>query len=463
MTTNRLSRRGFLGVTAGLAAGAGLDGAAALPARPAFNESRNQKATPGDTVRIGIVGLGGRGVHLLEQFMKCANVEIAALCDVYEPHLQRALKLSGGTALTFRDYRRLIELDTLDAVAVATPPHWHPLVAIDAMDAGKDVYCEKPMALTPRESRAMLDAARRNGRVTQIGTQIHAGENYHRVVEVVRSGALGPITCVRTVLSLNEAPDGLGNTPNTDPPANLDWDLWCGPKPLIPYNEQVFVGGHHRYVKELIGSWLHEMGAHILDLPFWALELGPPKAVTAMGGRYATGGVGSIPDTVEVIYEFDGFILTWSNMCANSHGLAFEGEPGVLKALNEDLDLQFSSVRRRLGISFHGVDGTLLADYSKFQVISEDKRMEGFALPEPSLPRSPGHQQAFVDCVVSREQPSCHFGYHYPISLAMNLGNLSLDLGRRLAWDAETETIAGDAEATARLAPTYRAPWHLPV
>ena len=140
----------------------------------------------------------------------------------------------------------------------------------------KHVYCEKPLTHTVHESRVVAEEAKKRGLATQLGTQIHAGDNYRRVVEIVRSGILGDISMVRNTLFHNEAPDVLGNTSNTEPPDDLDWDMWLGPAQERPYNQALFQGGHHRYFKDLAGSWLHDMGGHILDLPFWALELGPP-------------------------------------------------------------------------------------------------------------------------------------------------------------------------------------------
>jgi predicted dehydrogenase len=189
------------------------------------------------------------------------------------------------------------------------------------------------------------------------------------------------------------------------------------------------------------------MGPHIVDLPVWALELGAPKSVTACGGRYATTDVSTIPDTVHVAWDYGDLMMTWTNQCANSHGLQFHGGKGIT---------------RRLGVSFHGVDGTCTADYNRREVIAEGERLDESQLPEPSLPASPGHDREFLNSVKSRELPSCDVDYQYRVHLALNLGNLSMQLGRTLHWDAEKEQIIGDEEANAMLVPNYRAPWVLP-
>ncbi len=442
----RVSRREFLHVSSGAAVGAGLgfgcastrSGTAPAPAGP---------VSPNEKIVLGFVGVAGRGSHLMEWFGKHKDVEIGAVCDVYQSRVEEAVGRSGGKAKPYRDFRKLVEQRDIDAVVVATPPHWHPLVSIYACQAGKDVYCEKPVCLTPAEGRAMVRAARRNNRVTQVGTQIHAGENYHRVVEIVRSGVLGKISAVRTLLSLNNAPNGIGRSPDSSPPEGLDWDMWLGPAPKVPFNPGRFQDGHHRFFTDYVGSWLHEMGPHIIDLPFWALELGPPETASAVGGKFATNDMSEIPDTMEVMYEFPGFIMTWSNMCANSHGFTFQREPGIT---------------RRLGISFHGVKGTLTADYDRHELIGEGDRLKNATMPDRTLPRSPGHDREFLDCIKSRELPTCDLEKHYPLSVTLNLGNIAFKVGRKIRWDAEREQIVGDNEANSLVQPNYRRPWSLP-
>jgi predicted dehydrogenase len=446
-----LTRREFLGASSLAAVGAGLAaGCARAKNGPpwAAPGAAGKKVHPGDRVTVGFIGVAGRGMHLMDRFMAEPDVDVAAVCDVYPPHLDAAVAKTGGKAEGCRDFRALLDRSDLDAVVVATPPHWHSLISVLAMQAGKDVYCEKPMCLKPVEGRAMVNAARRHGRITQIGTQIHSMENYHRVVEIVQSGVLGDISVVRTQLMLNEAPDGItGNPPDGDPPEGLDWDMWCGPLPMLPYNPARFT--LHRYFDELVGSWIHEMGPHIIDLPIWAMAPGPPHAVTAVGGKFATRDISTIPDTLEATFEYDGFIMTWSNMCANSHGLAFHRGEGM---------------GRRLGVSFHGVNGTLLADYGSYELVGEGDRLADMTLPEPHLARSPGHQREFLDCVKSREDCSCGVEYHYDVHVALNLAQMSYKLGgRRLEWDAENGCVRGDREANAALRANYRKPWKLPV
>lgn len=448
-----VSRRRFLQASSGAALGVSLGAAAVAAAQNRVQIAANSgpgKATANEKIVIGVIGCGGRGMYDAEVFASNPDVSIAAVCDVYEPHLERAKEKFKAEG--YKDFRKLLERNDLDAVLVTTPPHWHAYITIMACQAGKDVYCEKPMALSPGEGRAMVKAARMNNRVTQIGTQIHAGENYHRAVEIARSGILGPISCVRTQLTLNESPRGpLKDATFGDAPANLDWDMWCGPIPVQPFSMGMFNGGCHRYFKATIGSWLHEMGPHIVDLAFWAMEPGEPLAATAMGGRYVCQDIGTIPDTMEVAWEFPGFMMTWSNMCGNSHGLTFK------KPDDEGKDA------RRLGVSFHGEYGTLGANYDEWWLQGEKGPLDETKIPEPYLKRSPGHDREFLDSIKSRELPSCDVEHHLPLATALNLGNIAMTVGRRVQWDAAKGEIVGDAEANALANPTYRAPWVLPV
>jgi predicted dehydrogenase len=448
-----VSRRDFLKYSSGAALGAGL----------VMSQAGAQEAaatSPNEKIVLGFVGLGGRGFGHLSWFGRHPDVEIAGVCDLYQPALDRAAEEatkygSKKAPEKYSDFRKLLENKDIDAIVCATPPHWHPLVTILACQAGKDVYCEKPMALSPMEARAMVKAARANNRVTQVGTQIHANENYHRVAEIVQTGMLGKISMVRTQLALNEAPEGIGNRPNEEPPAGLNWDMWCGPIQPLPYNKSLFDEGHHRYFAETIGSWLHEMGPHIVDLAFMAMKPGVPLSASAAGGKYVMQDISTIPDTMDVLYEFPDHVMTWSNTCCNAYGGGYSAAPFQ--------DPEAHGFERRLGVTFQGDKGTLLANYDKFRLVSEKDRMENPTLPEPTLPRSPGHEREFLDSVKSRQLPSCDVENHYPLAVTLNLGNIAYKVGRKVRWDAKKEEIIGDAEANALAHPEYRAPWTLPV
>ncbi len=408
----------------------------------------NDSSASKDKVGIGIIGLAGRGYEAhLKTFSAFADVEVRAVCDVYAPYRERAVAYTQGRAKAYTDYHDLLADSSVDAVVIATPPHWHALMSLDAMTAGKDVYCEKPMCRTPIEGRLMAEYAARCKRITQDGTQIHATENYHKCVDVVRSGVLGQITRVSNFCAMNDDSEGLGSPPDAPAPDGLDWQTWLGPAPDAPFNTARFRDGMHRYFKDYVDSWLHELGPHIVELPFWALELGCPTSVSASGGRYATDSMADVPDTMQVTWEWPDMLMTWELMQASSFPFGV-GQPGK---------------GRKLGIVFHGKEGTLLANYGLCQVLDrEGKPVEGQTYPSVT-PCSPGQEREWVDSIKTRQECSCSFARHLPLHTALNLAHIALNLDRKLHWNAAQWQVTGDAEANALLTPHYRAPYKLPV
>lgn len=394
-------------------------------------------AGPNETVSLGFIGVGGMGSGLLDIFKKMPDVRVAAVCDVDESHRLRAKSAADGKPEVYADFRRVLDDKSIDAVIVATPDHWHAIPSILAMQAGKDVYCEKPLAYRIAEGRAMVDAAAKHQRVTQMGNLIHAGENYHRVVEIVRSGVLGKITKARVWMA-GMSPD-LGNPPDEPAPSGFDYNSWLGPAPDRPYNRN---RSHFnwRYYWDYAGGKLMDFCCHIVDPVHWAMEVEAPETITATGGKYAKGDNTETPDTLEVAYHYaKGFDLVWSHTDASSHG--FEG--------------------KGLGILFQGTEATLACDYGSFQIFPEKGRE--IRLPEKTLPRSPGHHREWLDAIRSRKECSCRFAYGHQLTNVGHLGNIALWTGEKLKWDAKAERVSNHEAANAHLArPEYRAPWSLP-
>jgi predicted dehydrogenase len=382
---------------------------------------------PSEKIRVGFIGVGGMGSGTLNGFLGHEDVDVPVVCDVYAPNANQARekieKVRGKAPDMIKDFREVLDRKDIDAVVVSTPDHWHALPSILACQAGKDVYCEKPLAYSIAEGRAMVKAARANNRVTQMGTQVHAGENYRRVVEVIRSDGLGKIHLCRVWIAMaRERDNNLGHPPDSEPPAGLDWDLWLGPAPKRPFNKNRFLF-NFRWFWDYAGGVLSDMGCHIMDLVHWSMQATAPLSVTSSGHRYATDENLETPDTHDVIYEYPGsdgkpaFNVVWSHMAANTHG--FEN--------------------RGLGIAFYGTNGTLVADYGKFEIFAEKGRMDGFKEPEPSLPRSPGHHREFLNAIKSRERCSCDWEYGHRLTSAVLLGNVALKSSKKIRWDAERE------------------------
>lgn len=400
-----------------------------------------------EKVRVGLIGCGGMGQANLANTAQHPNVVVAAAADPWGQRLNAVLKKYPG-AKGFKDYRELLEQKDVDAVIIATPPHWHTLQAVHACEAGKDIYLQKPMTLHLGESLAVRNAVKRHQRISQIGTQIHASENYRRVVEKIRAGYIGKVSTVRTFNVMNQGPEGIGHDPGTPCPEDLDWDMWIGPAPMRPYNKILAASAyHHGSWMDYSGGWTPGMAPHIIDLPIWALDLHYPIRVHCSGGRYVIQDDGDAPDVQEILWQYPNLTMTWMGNLVNSYGFDFHGEPVP---------------KRRLGIYFHGVDGTLYANYSMHEVVPEGDRMKDRQPPEPSIPPSPGHEIEWINCIKTREQPSCSVFYHVKVDVPIVLGNLAHRLGRSIQFDPEKEQIVGDEEAARLAVPTYRAPWKFP-
>jgi predicted dehydrogenase len=425
-------------------------GAAALAGRSGWSSTVDDKdkdvpkpkpgsASPSESIVLGFIGVGGMGTGLLKTFKGFPDVRVAAVCDVYEPHLRRAQSAADGKPEAFNDFRKVLDRKDIDAVVVATPDHWHAIPTILACQAGKDVYCEKPLTHRLAEGRPVVTAAEKHRRVTQMGNLIHAGENYHRVVEIVRSGALGRITKTRVWMAADR--HGMGKPADCEPPAGCDYDFWLGPAPKRPFNPNRFTF-NWRWFWDYGGGLLNDFCCHIVDPIHWAMDVEAPKTVTASGGRFGLADNGETPDTLEVVYEYEkegrDFLLVWSHTDANTHGIDDMGQ----------------------GIMFQGTAATLVTNYDTHRIIPA----KGRTIPEVprTLPRSVGHHREWLDAIRTRSQCSCNFAYGHRLSSVGHLGNIALWTGEKLKWDGETERFTNHAEANRFLTKEYRRPWALP-
>jgi predicted dehydrogenase len=439
-----LTRRAFLGKAATLTA----LGFAAPRLRAAAAARAARRASANGKIHLGLIGCGGMGQSNLRTCAKHPEVVVTAACDVWPDRRDHVVEQYKPTCKAYRDWREVLARPDVDAVIIATPPHWHALMGIEACKAGKDIYLQKPMTLHLGESLALRNAVRRHGVISQVGTQIHASENYRRVVEYVRSGNLGPIATVRTFCVMNQTPHGLGHSPASPLPEGFDWEMWVGPAPLRPFNKLIIQDAfNHSSWMDYGGGWTPGMAPHIIDLPIWALDLGYPTAIHSCGGRFVLRDDGDIYDNHEVLWHYPGLTLTWMCSLTNSFGFDFHGEPVP---------------RRRLGIYFHGTNGTLFANYSMFKIVPEGDKLQDKPAPPATLPPSPGHEWEWLECVKSRQQPSCSVLYHVRVDVPIVLSLLALKLNRSLRFDPQRERLVGDAEAAQRAIPTYRKPWKFP-
>jgi predicted dehydrogenase len=452
MSDTRATRREFIRSTAALSA----MGVAAVTAARA--QEADAPAVDG-RVRVGLIGCGGMGRANLAACATHPDVIVAGACDVWQERREAVCADYPAACKPYADFREMLDDDGIDAVIIATPPHWHCLIAVAACEAGKDLYIQKPMTLHLGESLAVRNAVREHGRISQVGTQIHAGENYRRVVELVRAGNLGPIGAVRTFMVMNQMPNGVGKVGPAEPPPGMDFDFWCGPAPLIPFSPTLVANAsNHCSWMAYSGGWTPGMAPHIIDLPIWALDLPFPAEITSVGGRYVLDDDGDAYDHQDILWRYERqddspewtpprMTMYWWTSLINSYGFDFEGDnaPG-----------------RRLGVYFHGGNGTLYSDYGAHTVVPEGTMMDGAETPQPSIPPSPGHEHEWIDCVKAREQPSCCVDYHVKVDVPIVLSLLSMKLGRTIRFDPQREQIVADKEARELAVPEYRRPWRFP-
>ncbi|QDV38113.1 Gfo/Idh/MocA family protein [Tautonia plasticadhaerens] len=433
--TDPISRRNFLASSA-LAAGSLAAGAsAAAGTRP---HPRPGRPGPNEQIVLGFIGTGGMGRGLINRFKSFDDVKIGAVCDVYEPHALEAVSASGQSPDVYGDFRRVLDRDDLDAVVVATPDHWHAIPTIMACQAGKDVYCEKPLAWSIGEGGRVAKASEKYGRVTQMGNLIHATDNYHRIAELVQSGGLGKVTKARVWMA-RSAQDDIGSPPNGQPPSGCNYDMWLGPAPERPFNPNRFTF-NWRFFWDYGGGFLSDFVCHLVDPVLWGMKATAPELVVAGGGRYVLDDNGETPDTLEVIYKFpEKWDLVWSLQSDAPHG--FHG--------------------RGAGVEFVGTKGTLHGHYDDYTIIPNPG--EEVVEPEPFLPRSQGHHREWLDKIKTRELCSCNFRYGHQLSAIGHMGNIAFRTEKALKWDAEAERFTNAEEANAYLfREQYRKPWALP-
>jgi len=405
-----------------------------------------------DRIRLGVIGTGRQGIDNMQNFMR-HGVEVAGVCDVYQPNLQNGLKAAGGKAKTYTYFRRLIEDKEIDVVINATPDHWHALPTVEACKAGKDVYTEKPTAVAVEESKKMVEAARKYKRIVQAGTWQRSNVHFQKAVEAIQNGVLGKVSFVRTWNYSNIYPEGIGNPPDSDPPPGLDWDMWLGPAPKVPFNWNRFGVGDRwstfRYFYDYANGWPGDWCVHLLDVVHWAMKVDGPIAVTASGSKFYLKDNSDTPDTLQITFEYPGFICTYENRLCNAN----------------------SMYGKSYGIEFHGTDGTMFLDRSGFQVYPEKTRFD-----EKQVGKAPAMQMDQVDdglfnhvgnlleCMKTRKLPAADIEICHRTSSACFLANVALRSKERIMWDVTSERLIGGSPAAQRLlSREYRAPWKLTV
>lgn len=421
--------------------------AAGLAVAPALSGSvKGFQAS--DRINIGVIGCNGQGWSDMSAFLGYPQTECIALCDIDETVLNRRAsnveKIRGKKpANLYKDWRKLIDNKDIDLVIIGTPDHWHCIQMVAACEAGKDVFCEKPIGRTIEECNLMVKAAAKYKRVVQVGQWQRSDPHWQDAVNFINSGKLGKIRLVR-VFSYQGWCPSIPVVADEPVPAGVDYDMWLGPAAKRPFNRNRF---HFtfRWFWDYAGGLMTDWGVHLLDYALFGMNVTTPKSIMAMGGKYGyPDDACETPDTLQTLYEFDSFNVLWDHAIGIDDG----------------------AYGRNHGLGFVGENGTLVVDRGGWEVIPEKVngkiRMEAVPLQKGTGKGLSNHVKNHLDCIANRNpntNASIEIGAH--IAKFSALGNIAYRTGKKLVWDGTKFT--NDAEANRYLLPDYRNPWKLPV
>ncbi|HEU0036471.1 MAG TPA: Gfo/Idh/MocA family oxidoreductase [Kofleriaceae bacterium] len=388
-------------------------------------------SSPNRRIGLGVIGVGGFGgsAYHLGYYVASPRVDVIAVADPEAAHVDAAIAYAHGRPAGYRDYRELLARDDIHAVVIVTPDHWHAKLAIEAAAAGKHVYCEKPLTLTVAEGRAIVDAALRAGIVFQTGSEQRSGEEFHLACEIVRNGRIG--TLVRIEASSYGTPI-MPAEPANPQPATLDWDLWLGPAPAVPYH-QLRAAGTFRYFRDYSGGTITDLGAHELDIAQWG-------AGTERTGPTQVRGTG--------VFPADSFYET-----ATEFDIEYTYASGLV--------LRFFSSAGPWPVRFVGTDGEVSVDNGSITASRPEILDYELGSGDVVLPRSRDHIGNWLDAIEHGTPTIADAEIGHRSATLCHLGNIAIDTGRTLTWDPATEQFVGDADANARLSRPYRAGWEL--
>lgn len=460
------TRREFITRTGLASAGVAL-GATKLSAA-----SYSRIAGANDKINVGFIGIGNRGSQLLGLFMKQPDVRVAAFSDTYEPYMlrdkskvdPRYIKNLGGRIPNlgeqfpekvelYPDFRKLLDNKNIDAVVIATPDHWHAIQMIGAVKAGKDVYVEKPLTITLKEGRAMVNAQAETKRVVAVGLNRRGAPVYQKLSKDVLAGKFGKVTVGSAHRIDNMFPDGIGRMKAETPPKDLNWDMWLGPRASRPYQYNIAPYNFRWWsdYSSQMGNW----GVHYMDVIRWMMGERAPVAISAHGGKYVVNDDRTIPDTMQVTFEFaSGALITFS---------IFEGSSGGLFQYGE-VELRGTLATINAGESGYRIRPAKNGQFQTYKhtIEAEEYNIKDASLPDGSSGDSTGNLvRNFLDCVKSRNTPLCSIEDGHRSTSFAHLANIALATKDRLQWDPDKELFTNSSEANKLLHYEYRNPWKL--
>jgi predicted dehydrogenase len=425
-------------------------------AAAAATTTSSMLASANNTVRMAVVGCGGRGMSHVNAWTSLPDVELVALCDIDQSHLDKYVKAVEGKGKkkpdTYGDLRKLLEDKNIDAISIASPNHWHTLQAIWGMQAGKDVYVEKPCSHNIFEAQQIVHAARKYDKIVQMGSQSRSSVALKEAVQRMNAGELGEVYMTRALCFKRR--DTIGKTPVSEVPAGVDYDMWTGPAPKRQFSKNRFHYNWH-WMWDTGNGDLGNQGIHEVDISRWGLGVKFPTKITAMGGKYMFDDDQETPNTINASLEFDVAgkkklmvfdVRHW--MSNHEAGIAEGGRNGNKKDPNT------------IGNVFYGSKGYLAIDnYTKYQ-----SWMGVEATPGPAMTKGGDHFLNFIEAVRSRKRSDLNAEIEEGAAstICMHLANISYRVGRTLHFDEKTMTIVGDHEANKLLTRDYRKPYVVP-
>jgi predicted dehydrogenase len=435
--TNPISRRG------------------ALAAGTAFTTSlfTGQVKGANDKIRVGFIGLGAMGSGNLNYSMKVPDVEPAALCDVYQPHLERAeaaARRGGFEPKSVKDFREVLADKSIDAVCISTPDHWHPYMTVEACKAGKDVYVEKPASVYIEEGQKMVEAARKYKRIVQAGTMQRSGGYFLKAAEIVKSGKLGEITFCHAYQAGTTPKEGYGKPPDGEVPLGLDWDMWLGPAPKVPFNPnrwgvKAATFPTFRYFWDYAGGAMTDWGVHLIDPLHQCFDEVMPNVILASGDKFYVQDNVETPDTMLATFHYPKFLASYESRTCNP--------------------MPMFGTTERAATVIHGTEGTLMVNRSGCWVtpnpkssLAEEKYENDDTMRQMNVP----HWNNFISCIKSREKPISEIETCVRSSAVCILANLAMRFKSRLDWDDKNWTVA-QKDVRPHLKARYRSPWKLEV
>lgn len=431
---------------------------------------------PNDKIRMGFIGVGNRGTQLMHMFMENTDCEVAALCDVYEPYITRNYSAVNPRYIDmmprqipkmgekfpnkvkmYTDYRKLLEDKSIDAVCIASPDHWHALQTIDAINAGKDVFVEKPLSKTIVEGRAMVNVGNNSKQIVAVGLNRRGAPTFQKLAKEIPAGKIGKVTFANACHVSNMAPNGIGKMFPEKPPKDFNWDMWLGPRAYRPY--QYNIAPYMFRWWEDYANQVSNNGVHYLDLIRWLIDEEAPVAVSAHGGKFAVDDDRTIPDTMHITYEFSsGVIVTLSILEASSgsfipHGfLELRGTKGTLHTGEND----------------YKITPTKPGQFSTWKSLMEPETVnlnnKDVLLIDGSYKNSAAALiRNFLDCVKSREEPLATLEIGHRSTTMAHLATIAMQTQERLLWDAKEERFTNSEQANNYLSYDYRKPWKLKI